>query len=48
VRKSLAFVELHAVDDSAALAQYVLVHAGRLAGDVLEDEDAQAHNSGNT
>ena len=38
VGERLAFVELDAVDPGAALDQDVLVDAGRLAGDVLEDE----------
>ena len=38
----LAFVELDPVDPGAALDQDVLIDAGRLAGDVLEDERLHA------
>ena len=40
VGKRLALVELDAVQLDAALAQDVLEDAGRLAGDVLQDQDA--------
>ena len=36
----LAVVELDPDDLDSSLAQHVLVHSRRLAGDVLEDQDA--------
>jgi hypothetical protein len=44
VGERIAFIELEAVDLRSALEEHVLVHAGRLTGDVLEDEDLHALN----
>ena len=41
-RQRLSLVELDAMQRGAALAQHVLEDAGRLARDVLEDEDVHA------
>jgi hypothetical protein len=45
IGKGLALVELDAMDRRSALAQDVLVDAGGLAGDVLEDEGSHFPHS---
>ena len=42
VGERLALVELHAMQLRTALAEHVLEHARRLAGDVLEDQRLHA------
>ena len=44
VRKRFSLVELDAPKGRSALTEHVLVDAGRLAGDVLEDEDVHRGN----